>query len=475
MLKVLRNFSGVSARKVNARIPTRKIATNANWGSYPKNVGIVGMDTYFPKTFVKQSDLEAFDKVSAGKYNVGLEQEAMAFSGDREDIYSMCLTVTQNLVEKYGISYKDIGRLEVGTETVLDKSKSIKSVLMQLFEKSGNFDVEGVDNINACYGGTAALLNATQWIESSSWDGRYALVVCGDIAVYAPGAARPTGGAGVVAMLVGKDAPIVLERGVRATHVENVYDFYKPNLESEYPTVDGHLSITCYYRALDNCYRIYRDRFHKVFGKDFSLDQADYALFHSPFWKLVKKSYARMMYLDYLKNPSASAFANVPSKLKELTAEQSYNDKEVAKVFGDLSLPSFNKKTEVGSLLPKNLGNSYTASLYTGLISLVSKEKDNLVGKRVLLFSYGSGMVATLFSLNINGSVAGISDKADVVRRLSQRTHHNAESFTAALKDRETFHSASNFTPKGSVDELEKGAYYLEKIDDLKRRTYARK
>jgi 3-hydroxy-3-methylglutaryl CoA synthase len=31
--------------------------------------------------------------------------------------------------------------------------------------------------------------------------------------VYAPGPARPTGGAGVVAMLIGKDAPIVLERG----------------------------------------------------------------------------------------------------------------------------------------------------------------------------------------------------------------------------------------------------------------------
>ena len=29
----------------------------------------------------------------------------------------------------------------------------------QLFNSHGNFDLEGVDNINACYGGTAALLN----------------------------------------------------------------------------------------------------------------------------------------------------------------------------------------------------------------------------------------------------------------------------------------------------------------------------
>lgn len=40
------------------------------------------------------------------------------------------------------------------------------------------------------------------------------MVVSADIAVYASGNARPTGGAGAVAMLVGPDAPLVLERGV---------------------------------------------------------------------------------------------------------------------------------------------------------------------------------------------------------------------------------------------------------------------
>ena len=44
---------------------------------------------------------------------------------------------------------------------------------MQLFVEQGNTAVEGVDNINACYGGTAAIFNAIHWIESSYWDGRY--------------------------------------------------------------------------------------------------------------------------------------------------------------------------------------------------------------------------------------------------------------------------------------------------------------
>lgn len=51
--------------------------------------------------------------------------------------------------------------------------------------------------------------------------------------------------------------------GLRGTHMENAYDFYKPNLASEYPLVDGKLSIQCYYRALDRCYTAYRQKIQK--------------------------------------------------------------------------------------------------------------------------------------------------------------------------------------------------------------------
>ena len=46
------------------------------------------------------------------------------------------LTAVTSLLEKYGIDPKQIGRLEVGSETVIDKSKSIKTFLMQIFEVS---------------------------------------------------------------------------------------------------------------------------------------------------------------------------------------------------------------------------------------------------------------------------------------------------------------------------------------------------
>lgn len=48
-----------------------------------------------------------------------------------------------------------------------------------------------------------------------------------DIAVYARGPARPTGGAGAIALLIGPEASVVFDK-VRASYMSNVYDFYKP-------------------------------------------------------------------------------------------------------------------------------------------------------------------------------------------------------------------------------------------------------
>lgn len=138
---------------------------------WPEDVGILAMEVYFPSQYVDQSELEAYDACGTGKYTIGLGLSAMGFCTDLEDVQSLALTVVQNLMEKNNVSYTDIGRMEVGTETIIDKSKSVKSVLMQLFADSGNTSVEGIDTTNACFGGTQALFNSMAWVESSAWDG----------------------------------------------------------------------------------------------------------------------------------------------------------------------------------------------------------------------------------------------------------------------------------------------------------------
>lgn len=398
----------------------------------PASIGIKAIDVYFPSQCVDQAELEQFDGVSQGKYTIGLGQTKMSFCDDREDIYSLALTVLSSLVTKYNIDLNTIGRLEVGTETLLDKSKSVKSVLMQLFKDNTN--VEGVDTVNACYGGTNAILNAVNWVESSGWDGRDAIVVTGDIALYKKGNARPTGGAGMVALLIGPDAPIVFEPGQRGSYITHAYDFYKPDLTSEYPVVDGQFSIKCYTEAVDACYKAYNEREVKLRAiangsangthaeLETPLDRFDYMAFHAPTCKLVAKSYARLLYNDYLKNPTNPIFAHVPAELKDISYEVSISDKTVEKTFMGLAKKRFAQKVQPAIQLPTMCGNMYCASVYASLCSLLSNvSSDDLQGKRIGIFSYGSGLASTMFSLVVKGSTKEISEKLDIAARLESR------------------------------------------------------
>ncbi len=422
----------------------------------------------------------------------------MACTDDREDINSFLLTAVANLLEKYSIDPRSIGRLDVGTETIIDKSKSVKTVLMDLFAPSGNTDIEGLDSKNACYGGTAALFNAVNWIESSSWDGRNAIVVMGDIAIYAEGSARPVGGAGAVALLIGPDAPLVMEP-VHGTHMTNSWDFYKPDLSSEYPTVDGPETLQTYLGCLDKAYDAYRAKSarlaaagnkgagagaaasagavngHAADLSSVSVDHFDFTIFHSPYSKLVQKGYGRLHYNDYLSNPTDSKYASIPAEFKDLDRKSTITNKEVEKAFGAYAKASMGAKLEPTMDTVRRCGNMYTASLYGGLLSLVNNvPSSELQGKRILLYSFGSGSAASFFSLRVRGSTEEIVRQSDLKARLAAMRVVPCQEYVDSLQTREATHNAVNYDPKGSLDNLWPGSFYLEKVDGMFRRTYGR-
>lgn len=406
------------------------------------------------------------------------------------DIYSFALTATSNLLSKYNIDPNSIGRLEVGTETILDKSKSVKSVLMQLF--GDNTNIEGVDTLNACYGGTNAFLNTIAWVESSGWDGRDAIVVAGDIALYAKGNARPTGGAGAVAMLIGPNAPVVVEPGLRGTYMTHAYDFYKPDLTSEYPIVDGHFSLSCYTEAVDACYKAYnaREATLKKLANGHAngnseaaettdvvktpVDRFDYFSFHAPTCKLVAKSYARLLYNDYLADPTSAAFADVPAELRDMDYKKSVTDKLVEKTFMALTKKRFAERVQPSIEVPTMCGNMYCGSVWGGLVSLLSNVDSNaLQGKRIGIFSYGSGLASSLLSLKVVGSTEAIKKAVDLKARLAARRVVAPEVYDELCDLRKKAHLQKGYTPAGSAETITKGTYYLESVDELFRRKYA--
>ncbi len=331
------------------------------------------------------------------------------------------------LCKRYNIDPSEIGRLEVGTETLVDKSKSTKTILMDLFPD--NTDIEGATVINACYGGTAALLNAFAWVESDGWDGRFAIVVAADIATYARGPARPTCGAGAVAILVGRDAPIAFsDPRQRATHASNVWDFFKPDHTVEYPTVDGALSQVCYYRALEDCYSRFADKMDKMESttkngnnKPFTAESPDYFVFHAPYNKLVQKSYARLWLLDAKRNHQRqekhkeglsdeekkesllNETQNVLTDWVTKPINETYSDRALEGLLKKVSAESYKERLTDANYASKKIGNTYTASVFIGLASLIDRAGGNgnlCPGKKITVFSYGSGALATMYMLH---------------------------------------------------------------------------
>jgi len=316
------------------------------------------------------------------------------------------------LFYRYDIDPKTVGRLEVGTETLVDKSKSTKTVLMQLFPD--NTDMEGVTVVNACYGGTAALLSAFLWCESDGWDGRYAIVVAADIAAYARGPARPTCGVGAVAVLVGRDAPLMFHPQLRATHAAHVWDFFKPDHTVEYPTVDGALSQVCYFQALEDVYHRFCEKMKKYHGTaSFDATTPDYFCFHAPYNKLVQKSFARLFLadarrracdVDEKKEVPEEAENNPLKPWLDKAIEETYSDKILEKVLKTVSATAYKQRLSDSNAASVAVGNTYTASVFLGLASLVDRaggRGDLTPNKSIVMFSYGSGALATMYHLQV--------------------------------------------------------------------------
>lgn len=194
--------------------------------------------------------------------------------------------------------------------------------------------------------------------------------------------------------------------GLRAVHMEHMYDFYKPDLSSEYPVVDGKLSIQCYLSALDKCYQCYADKASKASNCDFSLDKADFFIFHSPFTRLVAKSLARLKLNDLLRatSPDVSEdghFAGL-SELLGRSLESTLGDKGVEKMLLKNTELEFKEKTQPSILLGTEVGNMYTASLYGGLASLLARYSWEMCGDLISKLFTGSMPISTYWQYYCN-------------------------------------------------------------------------
>lgn len=165
------------------------------------------------------------------------------------------------------------------------------------------------------------------------------------------------------------------------------------------------------------------------------LSDFDYPIFHSPYGKLVQKGHARLLYNDFASDPSNPKFASVPSEFLGLSPTESLASKPLEKAFVGLAASDYKTRVAPSMSLAKRCGNMYTASLYGGLVSLVSNvDPAELKNKRISMFAYGSGCASSFFGIRVRGDTSEMREKIDLQRRLQSMKVVPCEEYVAALK-----------------------------------------
>jgi hydroxymethylglutaryl-CoA synthase len=375
-------------------------------------IGIEAISVYFPRSFISMEELAKGQGVTSQRYIQGLGCKKMAIPENHEDTVTMACEASWDLMRRNDVSAKDIGLVVVGTETGVDFSKPVASFVQGLLGLPD--DILVFDTKHACLSGTVALLSACALIERGIVS-RKALVIACDIARYdLYSRAEATQGAGAVAMLVSNDAPFfVLDQTPSSYFSRDDYDFFRPHTKDT-AVVQGRYSIECY---LEACERTFQDHVQRT-GK--TLMDFDYFLFHCPFPKMVQKAFDRVYEAEKKRG------------LKGLPPLETLYEEKV--------LPGIRYAGEIG--------NSYSASLYLCLATLLECAETPLDGKRVALFSYGSGLCASFFSALFTKEAQRWKGRTGLLEMLEGRKALDYASYIASRAGWEARQKDGSFDPK---------------------------
>lgn len=304
----------------------------------------LGLDTFAAE---KHIDVE--------KFTIGIGQEKMSIAPPDEDVVSLAAKAAAPLLEK--IQTNEISAVLFATETGVDQSKSAGAFLHGLLGLSNRCRV--IELKHACYAGAAALQMSTSMVRANPKE--KILVIAADIAKYdVDTSGEATQGCGAVAMLVTESPRIIEIEPGSGFYTDDVMDFWRPNHRTT-ALVDGKYSTKVYLSSLKHAWEHFTEQTNRSF------DDIDYFCYHIPFTKMAEKAHKTL----------------------------------VKKVGAKLTQAQIDAQTLPSQLYNRIVGNSYSASLFVGFISLldnIDSRLHNLEGKRVSFFSYGSGCVAEFFT-----------------------------------------------------------------------------
>lgn len=291
-----------------------------------------------------------------------------------------------------------IGLLIVASESSVDQEKALSTWVhrhLGLPSRCRNFEVK-----HACYGATAGVQTALDWV-SCPWNaGRKALVINTDHAMSAIGQDWETVvGTGAAAVLV-SDNPTLLpvEVGRSGIYTHENSDVMRPLPTLE--TGNTELSLHAYFEALHGAWADYEARTGARF-----LEEFNWNLYHVPLGGMAWRAHR--------------ALCLATSDMSPAQARADF-DRRVA--------PSlrFNRRT----------GGVYGASTFYALLGLLTGApvRD---GDRVGIFAYGAGACAELWTGRVGPRSREVADAARVEAQLDARLALSVDEYEYAERTRE--------------------------------------
>ncbi|MBV9576807.1 MAG: hydroxymethylglutaryl-CoA synthase [Gammaproteobacteria bacterium] len=381
-------------------------------------VGIDKLALYTSCYALELATLAKARGIDADKYQAGLGQYVMSVPPPGEDVVTMGANAAKEVLRDIDVS--DIDMLMFATESGIDQSKAAGMYIHGLLALSPRCRV--VELKQACYAGTAALQLALPYLRENPH--KKVLVIASDIARYGlQTAGESSQGAAAVAMLLSTNPRILAFENESGIAAENVMDFWRPNYLHE-ALVDGKYSSRLYLTMLEKSWEDYK----ALSGRQ--LNDHAYFCYHNPVPRLVEKAHQHLLKCNQAAIPEEEWFKQM------------------------------NDSLEYG----RQIGNSYTASLYVGLASLLDNTKEDIAHKRIGFYSYGSGCVAEFFSGVIQPGYREALSTAYHTRLLAERRLLTYDEYAA-------FYSFS-YVADGSeqvISPHQTGGFRLSKMQQHKR------
>lgn len=390
--------------------------------------GIEAASIYVPHIYLPIKDLAIQRNIDPDKLEIGLGLKKMAVLDAHEDTATIAANALLKLIIDFNINPNEIGRIYLGTESALDGAKPtatyavqlVESVLENQFGERPFKHTDVVDMTFACVGGVDALHNSIDYVRVNP--AKKAIVIAADYAKYGlESTGEYTQGAGAVAMLISNQPDLIAFDNNWGIGMESVFDFFKPHqatsnrnvlnalettkseieIFSDEPVFDGQYSNECYKNRVREAYFNFKDQTN-VEGKLY--ENWRYIAFHLPYAFQGKRMFSDVFALE-------NGQDNSNDNLKIISKSDEY------KVL-------IKEKVEPTQRASSEIGNMYTASIFTAFLSALQVSTDNnedLTGKTVGFISYGSGSKSKVFQGKIGEGWKDVMNKVDLFNYLNQR------------------------------------------------------